>query len=315
MGMTAHIPLLLALCVFLVLFVFELWPCGSLTFWLWRHRKAPLPQRRAGPRGDLSPHCVHARTKPAWVRRKVVYLAIHLRSCRKVADVFNRWHGCTTTVGKTWVAEVMKESAEEIDRLRREMRRRPAPMFSVGHTWALDLTFARSLEGATFTILGVIDQGSRRVLCLKALPTKCAFALLGHLFIAISQFGLPTAIRTDNEGMFVSKLWNATLHALAIAHRRGPPAQPWRNGRIERLFGTLKPLLLAADVRSRRALTSALNEFVLFYNTVRPHQALGALTPLEVWRGETLADVQEAHSHKEGRWVQALDGLLVGYQH
>jgi transposase InsO family protein len=177
----------------------------------------------------------------------------------------------------------------------------------------MDLTFHRSSEGSTFGILGVIDQGSRKVLCLKAVPTKCAFALLGHLFIAFSRFGLPTAIRTDNEGMFVSKLWSATLRALAIAHRRGPPAQPWRNGRIERLFGTLKPLLRDANVRRHATLWAALHEFTLFYNVVRPHQALGGLTPDEVWQGRSLADVQSAHGGRAGQWVHALGGLLVGY--
>jgi putative transposase len=152
------------------------------------------------------------------------------------------------------------------------------------------------------------------VLCLKAVPTKCAFALLGHLFIAFSRFGLPSAIRTDNEGMFVSKLWGAALRALAIAHRRGPPAQPWRNGRVERLFGTLKPLLRDANVLSRTTLQAALQEFTPFYNAVRPHQALGGLTPDEVWRGRRLADVQVAYAGRAGQWVHALGGLLVGYR-
>jgi hypothetical protein len=79
------------------------------------------------------------RAKPERVRRKVVYLAIHLRSCRKVADVFNRWNA-GAAVGKTWVAQVMKEHAGEIVQLRLEMRRPPG--------------------GPTFSVLGVIDQGS-----------------------------------------------------------------------------------------------------------------------------------------------------------
>ena len=305
----------LAPLAFLAIQFHGLWVTACLTLWLWRLRKLPPPCRRGiRPWEETSTFASHPRAKPEWVRRKIVYLAIHLHSCRKVADVFNRWHGQRTTVGKTWVAEVLNEHAAEIGRLRREMRREPAPLIPVRRAWGLDLTFLRSPEGLTFTVLGIIDHGSRRVLCLNAIPSKCAFALLGHLFITISKFGSPYTIRTDNEGMFVSQLWRDTLRALSIAHRRGPPAQPWRNGRIERLFGTLKPLLRAADARGERALAGALDEFKLFYNTIRPHQALGALTPLEAWRGETLANVQQAHAAGGGRWVQALDGLLVGYQ-
>ncbi len=90
-------------------------------------------------------------------------------------------------------------------------------------------------------MLGIIDHGSRKLLCLQALPRKCTFTLLGHLFLAFARFGPPKAVRTDNEAMFTGKLWRCSLKALGITHRRGPPMQPWRNGCIERLFGTLKP--------------------------------------------------------------------------
>jgi len=56
-----------------------------------------------------------------------------------------------------------------------------------------------------------------------------------------------------------------------------------RNGRIERLFGTLKPLLRKIKPASVAVLQNALAEFIHFYNHVRPHQNLGGLTPLEAW--------------------------------
>ncbi|ROZ63174.1 DDE-type integrase/transposase/recombinase [Ramlibacter sp. WS9] len=63
---------------------------------------------------------------------------------------------------------------------------------------------------------------------------------MGHVLLAFSEHGLPEAIRTDNEAMFTSRPWLAMLGALGIVARRGPPFQPWHNGRIERLWGTLK---------------------------------------------------------------------------
>ena len=184
---------------------------------------------------------------------------------------------------------------------------------SVGHTWAMDLTFIRSPHGVTFTILGILDAGSRKLLCLRVLPGKCTHLLLSQLHLAFAKYGMPNAIRTDNEGMFIGRFWQATLKALAIAHRRGPPGQPWRNGRIERLFGTLKAVLARLRLESAAALQAALDEFTEFYNTVRPHQGLDGLTPEEAWRGKTMADVQQAHAHKDGQWIEALNGLLVGY--
>lgn len=295
-----------------------LWACVCLIFWLCRHwklHKVPVYRRAAKKAFDelTSRTPSHPRAKPQWVRNNVLYLASHLHSCRQVADAFNRRQGCRATVGKSWVAQLVKDNAEEIKRLRRERKRRAPYFIAVGHTWALDLTFIQSPYGLTFTILGIIDAGSRKLLYLKVLPGKCAFALIGHLFLALSEHGLPFAIRTDNESMFTGVMWRTTLKALSIIHRRGPPRQPWHNGRIERLFGTLKPLLRKMRFEAMQSLQAALDEFKDFYNIVRPHQALAGLTPEEAWQGKTMKDVQEANAQAEGQWVQALGGQLVGY--
>jgi transposase InsO family protein len=162
-------------------------------------------------------------------------------------------------------------------------------------------------------MLGIIDHGSRRLLCLRQVPRKCALTLLGHLFLAMARFGAPVAVRTDNEGMFKSALWKTVFKALNVGHRQSSPYCPWRNGRIERLFGTLKPLLKKSRPANVKALRTALGEFTWFYNEVRVHQNLKGLTPMEAWQGKSLAEVQQAQATQAGRWVAALDGLMVGY--
>ncbi len=90
----------------------RLWACLALCGWLWRHRRVKAYRRRAGTTVDagLKPddHKAHPRAKPDWVLARVLYLAIHLTSCRRIATAFNRWHGGRVTVGKSWVAEVLK---------------------------------------------------------------------------------------------------------------------------------------------------------------------------------------------------------------
>ncbi|MDP9933512.1 integrase core domain-containing protein [Variovorax paradoxus] len=211
------------------------------------------------------------------------------------------------------MAEYIKAHALEIAERRRAMRRRPPRFFAVGHTWALDLTFVVNAQGFTFAMLGILDHGSRRLLCLKQLPRKCTLTLLGHLLLTMARCGVPAVIRTDNESMFASTLWRLVLAALGVCHRRSRPGCPWQNGRIERLFGTLKPLLRAIKPNSVMALKAALAEFSWFYNHVRVHQNLKGLTPMEAWHGRTLADVQRAHTHGTGRWVPALEEHLTGH--
>ena len=285
------------------------WSCGCLLWWLWRHRLVRAP-RHASRRHAVA-RTERSRAKPEAVREKLLYLCAHLdgAGCRTVADVFNRWHGGWLTVGKTLVWEFRREHEAEIhERLRQRKGCRPR-FVPVGQSWALDLTFIRSPFGMTFTVLGILDAGSRKLLRLEVLPTKRALVILGHLLIAIGTHGLPKVIRTDNEAMFTSKPWLATLKALGIAHRRGPPRQPWRNGRIERWFGTLKAALRGWRFATAQALQAALDRFARLYNEFRPHQALDGLTPEEVWQGWTMVDVRRAHDDR-ARGVRALRSLL-----
>lgn len=285
-------------------------------YWHWQRWRELVPffRRRARkPATDDATVPACPRRKPDWIRRIVIGLGVHDLSCRGIADHFNRRFGWRITVGKTWVNEVLRAHAPEITDRRRAMRRRLPIPFPVNHTWALDLSFYTSPEGMLYTVLGIIDHGSRYLLCLKHLPRKCTLTLLGHLFLTMARFGIPAVIRTDNEGMFQSLLWKTALKTLGIGHRRGAPYCPWLNGRIERLFGTLKPLLRKIRPISAKALRRTLKEFVWFYNEVRVHQNLKGLTPYEAWHGVRLAQVQQAQATQPGQWVTALNGLMVGY--
>jgi transposase InsO family protein len=105
--------------------------------------------------------------------------------------------------------------------------------------------------------------------------------MLGYLFLAIGKYGKPRAIRTDNEAYFTRRLFRGILTLINIHHQRSELHCPWQNGRIERLFGTLKQKLDQWEVAGFEALNLSLAEFRFFYNFVRPHQNLDGRTPAE----------------------------------
>ncbi len=232
----------------------------------------------------------------------MLYLASHLSGCRTIANCFNRGHVGRASVGKSWVASFIKEHAAEIAELKRRRKRRRPASFLVNHTWGLDLTICSSNDGQKHQVLGIIDHGSRVLLRPQVLASKTALELLGHLFITFSRFGIPQSIRTDNEAMFTSRLWQVVFRALGVMHRRGPPAQPWRNGRIERLFGTMKQWLKAAAPANSAELQLSLNRFAFIYNHTRPHQGLKGLTPAEAWLGITWEDLERHVRREQERW-------------
>lgn len=78
------------------------------------------------------------------------------------------------------------------------------------------------------------------------------------------------------------------------------------------MFGTLKSTLRGLRFASAQILQQALNGFMRSYNELRPHQALGGLTPQEAWQGTTMAQVQQTHAEGCERWVlDAFDGLVA----
>jgi len=287
--------------------------CALALRWRWRRSRAAGSRFYRRARNFMVDGAACTHRKPEWAVRLVIGLGVHGLSCRKIADNFNRRFGRWITIGKSWAALVLKAHADEIAERRRAMRRRPPAPCAVNHTWALDMSFYTSPEGVIYTVLGIIDHGSRRLLCLQQLPRKCTLTLLGHLFLAMARFGVPAVVRTDNEGMFRGVLWRVALKTMGIRHRRGAPYCPWNNGRIERLFGSLKPLIKKIRPASAKALRAALKEFTWFYNEARVHQNLKGLTPMEAWQGKTLAEVQQIQATQAGQWVSALDGLMVAY--
>ena len=251
--------------------------------------------------------------KPPWVRREVLRLGALLAdgTCRKIADLFNRLYAMRRKmmVSKTYVNDTLRNHRYEIEILRRELKHRIPRAVAKNALRALDLTGKGDLDGEVHAILGIEDHGSRKLLALEALERKNAWTLLGHLFLAVGRFGKPRALRTDNESMFRSFVFRVILWLAGIRQQFTTPGCPWQNGRIERLFGTLKQKLDRLEVESREALASLLAEFGVWYNAVRPHQHLAGLTPEEAWRGVN----PYARAPRAIHWFEAWDGLLTGY--
>jgi putative transposase len=151
------------------------------------------------------------------------------------------------------------------------------------------------------------------VLKLVALETANTQAILAQLFDAIETFGMPKMIRTDNGSVFTSEAFCNALTAAGILHKPSELAKPWQNGRIERLFLTLKEKLNRVTPTDRAALNHMLDEFLFWYNAVRPHQHLFGLTPMEAWRGIDPYSTAPKTARRFAAWDELLRGVLITY--
>ena len=232
-------------------------------------------------------------------------------SCRKVAAYFNRIraHELGETASKTFVAELIKNYHYRVAQVGAHCKHRVPPPLPINDTWGMDATGKGDEAGTVHAIVAIIDHGSRLALALHPLRKRDAAVMLGIVITAIAQFGKPHCIRTDNDGVFRSRIFRRGLAKLDIRHRLSKPGHPWQNGRVERLFLTLKEKLNRLVVSNFEALDQALVVFRGWYNEIRPHDHLGGATPLEAWRG---IDPYKL-TPKAVELFTAWGGLLTGY--
>ena len=136
-----------------------------------------------------------------------------------------------------------------------------------------------------------IDMASRLVFSefRPTLGGSDAVAFVDRATAFFAQHGIQVErILTDNGSAYRSHRFADACRAAGLRHTRTQVRHPWTNGRAERFIGTIQRECAYRDHFSadeERALAIAL--FVPWYNTTRPHLALGGLTPqgwLDRWR-------------------------------
>jgi len=230
--------------------------------------------------------------------------------CRKITDHFNaifeNHHKFPMTVGKTFVAMVIKKHLQEIAQLRKNFKHRIPNALPNNIIWATDFTCVTDEQQQQNMILGIIDHGSRACLHLTPIEDKSSIRLLRTLLDCIELYGKPKYLRTDNEAVFTSRLFQFGLWWLNIKHQRIPKHSPWKNGRIERFFWTFKHSIRNIVIENTTQLTHALPEFRFWYNHVRTHQHLKGKTPAQVWSKTAHNTVTKPY------YFYAWNGVLTG---
>ena len=150
--------------------------------------------------------------------------------------------------------------------------------------WAADITYLPMSRGFLY-LVAIIDWASRAVLAWRLSNSMDVSFCLEALDEALARFGKPEIFNTDQGSQFTSAGFTGRLEAAGIRISMDGRGRWLDNVFVERLWRSLKyeevHLKAYADGREARAGISA---WVTFYNTRRPHQALGNRTPMAVWR-------------------------------
>lgn len=168
---------------------------------------------------------------------------------------------------------------------RRALTRPRQPMDApavLNQTWALDFMHDRLEDGRPFRTLNVLDEGNREVLAIEvetSLPSRRVTAVLDQL---VALHGRPQALRLDNGPELIAQPLADWCAAQGIRLGHIQPGKPNQNAYIERFNRTYRAEVLDAwlfgSLQEAREITS---DWMMTYNTKRPHLSLGGVPPLD----------------------------------
>jgi len=224
--------------------------------------------------------------------------------------------------------------AAVIDPVNRQRRRetwkrweRGAPM----ELWQLDLVHGFLLaDGTSAKALTGVDDHSRYCVSARLMARERTQSVCDGFSSALKTYGLPAQVLTDNGKVFTGRFAQPPVEVLfdricrenGVDHLLTAPRSPTTTGKIERFHKTLRVEFDTRQVfKTLKTAQEALDEWVNYYNTQRPHQSLADATPESRFHAD---DDQPQHRltprpERNGeQWVSrrvASNGLVsVGYQ-
>ena len=148
------------------------------------------------------------------------------------------------------------------------------------HIWSIDFVHDKLSNQRPYKMQTVIDEYTREALSVTVAKTMGSSEVLEALYPLLLKRGKPEYLRSDNGPEFSSEPFKEWLTKIGIKPIRIYPGSPWENGYNERFNGTLRREVLNAEwFNTTRQAQTVINQWLIQYNQIRPHQALRMCPP------------------------------------
>lgn len=156
--------------------------------------------------------------------------------------------------------------------------------------WQMDVVGGILLsDGKELKCLTGVDDHSRLCVVAGLMVRATSRSVCDHFANAMRIHGVPQEILTDNGKVFTGRfgykdtevLFDRICRENGIDHLLTAPRSPTTTGKIERFHRSLRTeFLQSRTFESQASAQAELDAWVVEYNTVRPHQGIGMVTPM-----------------------------------
>jgi len=175
--------------------------------------------------------------------------------------------------------------------------------------WHIDISYL-NLGGTFYFLISVLDGYSRLIvhydICEKMEEKDVEMVLQKALE---KTPGVTPRIISDNGPQFIAKDFKIFLRVFGLSHVKTSPYYPQSNGKLERWHGTLKQeCIRMSSPQTIEEAKKRVSDYVVHYNEVRLHSAIGYVTPQAMLEGRaeeiTTARDRKLETAREARRVK-----------
>lgn len=155
----------------------------------------------------------------------------------------------------------------------------------VNQVWAIDITYVPMKKGYMYLFV-IIDLYSRYIVGWSVSNTMETSWITQTLMKAISQYGIPEIINSDQGSQFTSEDYVSYIKSLKTFEiSMDGKGRAIDNVYVERFFRTIKyEKLYLIQLDTGHDVVKACDEFINYYNCRRDHSSLQKRTPENVYK-------------------------------